>query len=466
MQTEARFISSNGSAPFGRPNRQTICRTVWLIVTVEAYSPEVDETITLEMFVAPRADNPNLPDWGSIRPDTAAPPPVSTAAATATGSRSGPGVQRNADADVPAILGKWRRAVCLGCDGTVVRARDSYVTVGGTLDGSWLTMWPTGPDRFATTGPIPDAEIFILGIAHRRCTDSVRTRATEQTLLVPPDRIRLYLDDADDLVPTLHLPADDSTCPFCSTTTGLSNEHVWPKWVSKELRFLGRSLAPRQGRRPTKHQIEVTVPVCTNCNNDWMSVLENDAAAIMRPMFRGYRVQLGLGEQAVLATWATKTAFMVDRVKNGVVPRGFGIDLAMTRRPPDNSRVFIGAYTGDFAAKAVSQPLLIGYSGGTTPAEPNAVITTFTAYNIAFQVVTHFNRGSVTMNDTRTGLNRAFAQLWPTATATLDWPPEIVMHDAGFDAFAASINDSTSQPRSRRTTRPAQESRRRVDTSE
>jgi hypothetical protein len=414
----------------------------WLIVTIEAYSPEADETITLEVVVAPCADNPNLPDWASIRPDPASQLPISAPTPTATAPSAARG-QRNADAGVPAILGKWRRAICLGCDGTVVRARDGYVSVGGTLDGSWLTMWPTGPDRFAATGPIPDADIFILGISHRGCTDRVRIRAAGQTLRAPDELIRLYLDDADDLIPTLHLPADDGTCPFCNTTTNLSDEHVWPKWVSKELRFLGRALAPRQGRGPAKHQIEVTVPVCTVCNNDWMSVLENDVAAIMRPMFRGYRVQLGPAEQGVLATWATKTAFMIDRVENGVVPRGFAIDLAMTRRPPVNSRVFVGAYTGDFAAKGVSQPLLIGYSDGTKPSEPNAVVTTFTAYNVAFQVVTHFNKGPMTMTDTRTGLNRTFTQLWPTATESLEWPPEFVMHDTGFDAFATSISDST-----------------------
>lgn len=418
----------------------------WLIVTIEAYSPDADETITLEMFVAPRSDNPNLPDWASIRPDPAPQLPVAPTPATArTAPRAAVDTQRHADVGVPAILGRWRRAICLGCDGTVVRARDGYVTVGGTLDGSWLTMWPTGPDRFATTGPIPDADIFILGIAHRGCTDRARARATNRTLRAPDELIRLYLDYADDdVIPTLHIPADDATCPFCNTTTRLSDEHVWPKWVSKELRFLGRALAPRQGRGPAKHQIEVTVPVCAACNNDWMSVLENDVAAIMRPMFRGYRVQLGPGDQAVLATWATKTAFMIDRIENGVVPRGFAIDLAITRRPPASSRVFVGAYTGDFAAKGVSRPLLIGYSDGTKPSEPNAVVTTFTAYNVAFQVVTHFNKGPMTLTDARTGLNRTFGQLWPKATETLEWPPEFVMHDSGFDTFAASISDSTS----------------------
>ena len=62
---------------------------------------------------------------------------------------------------------------------------------------------------------------------------------------------------------TLDVPAEVGACPFCDSRTGLTREHVWPGWYSRELQMRGAVLA---GDIVVDNHVEVTVPVCGTCN--------------------------------------------------------------------------------------------------------------------------------------------------------------------------------------------------------
>lgn len=51
--------------------------------------------------------------------------------------------------------------------------------------------------------------------------------------------------------------------------------------------------------------------VCADCNNGWMSALETRAKGIVGPMLADQRVSLDPSDQALVATWATKTLLML-----------------------------------------------------------------------------------------------------------------------------------------------------------
>src|SRR4051812_20705575 len=110
-------------------------------------------------------------------------------------------------------------------------------------------------------------------------------------------------------------------CMFCGQNKR-SREHVWPRWLSKALPsgvptdFQSMSYDRANnliGTRPfqVRHDIEEKVRVpCEQCNNGWMSVLENEVKPVLTPMMRNEPVNLDRHDMDVLATWAVKTAFM------------------------------------------------------------------------------------------------------------------------------------------------------------
>jgi hypothetical protein len=249
------------------------------------------------------------------------------------------------------------------------------------------------------------------------------------------------VDEWDDAEYTVHLPADESTCLFCGITGPMTEEHIWPIWLSKELKNLGGSLLAPPGKKRALTVIDVTVGVCRQCNNDWLSTLENDVAPIARPMLRGDHVRLGASEQRLLATWATKTAYLLDRTSSPIVPRGFPMDLAIRREPPDNTCVFLAAYDGSLAAYANVERLHVRSGTGPRPAEPNAFAATFTAHKLAFQVLGHFNRGGWQLRDDRAGLRDGLLPIWPPKNTEVTWPPPLLLPDKGIDALAKSITE-------------------------
>lgn len=358
---------------------------------------------------------------------------------------------------LPAGLPGWRRASCLGCDGLIVQARTGYVTLAGTRTGSYLIAWGAEPLLARTTnvdGP-PREPGFILGVAHHHCVEPARRRLQAGLVNLPPELPRLEVDQGPE-VPvtpyTLHLPADSNRCPFCDTSTDLSREHVWPDWFSKKLRADGKTLTGAEARRG---RIDLTVPVCRSCNNTWMSVLEND---VRPPLTRLMDVGAGDGSsflltpmhQARLATWAVKTAYILDAWKEPVVPRGFLQEFALKRVPDESIAVWIGAYTPNVAARAFRRPLVnrdagpqrLGRAGSSVQeGSPNGFVVTFTILNVLFQVLGQFNGGRMNLRDRRRQYDSALFRIWPAPTSDLLWPPRFGFSSVSWDDLIESIVD-------------------------
>jgi hypothetical protein len=109
-------------------------------------------------------------------------------------------------------------------------------------------------------------------------------------------------------------------CLACGQTSSpASREHVFAQWLLKELGSPSMSFYRRYGdgstephRQPINLESFVLRRICENCNNGWMSKLEEVVKPILVPLMRGER-QLGSLEESekwALARWVAKTAII------------------------------------------------------------------------------------------------------------------------------------------------------------
>lgn len=164
-------------------------------------------------------------------------------------------------------------------------------------------------------------------------------------------------------------------CPFCGQRNANSKEHVWAQWLraypafealleaegEAGRRFLRNERALRldpEGRYQddvvaSQHVGEllpfVTVPVCSTCNNGWMSNLETQAQSILHPLISGQPAVVSPDQQAQLAGWAAKCFYAYTSTwtstNNPFMPQEY-LDLAATQRPPGRAFIWMGrSYT-------------------------------------------------------------------------------------------------------------------------
>ncbi len=124
---------------------------------------------------------------------------------------------------------------------------------------------------------------------------------------------------------------------FCATRLSVvarSKEHVIPRWLQEHLSIAQDKLSPthlsffdnerpRDGHRVVSaraHNVDNLVAghVCSKCNNGWMSDLEVATAPILVALMSTQREvhQLAESERFLVARWATKTAFVLNRSSN------------------------------------------------------------------------------------------------------------------------------------------------------
>jgi len=111
-------------------------------------------------------------------------------------------------------------------------------------------------------------------------------------------------------------------CLACGpTSNSASKEHVFSKWLLKELELLDAPIALYRAH-PDGSSTEVRVPitldsfklkrVCEPCNNGWMSQLEDAVKPILLRLIRGEMTLAEIleDERQILAKWAGKTAII------------------------------------------------------------------------------------------------------------------------------------------------------------
>jgi len=335
----------------------------------------------------------------------------------------------------------------------VVTARDAHALFAGKPDGSVLAVldieplksWATDVDAL-----LKEPDLFLLGVAHRACVPSARARLESQEVELPDDLPPVITDEEVGELPPLHQPPGGRLCPFCGAAD-IGEEHVWPRWVSRELVAIGGGfeVTTTHGRE-RRRSLELTVPVCETCNTRWLSTLENDTRPVLAPMIRGESRMLEPDEQHLLATWAVKMAFMLDLAAEApFIPLGFYYEFRQQRAPLASMAVWLGAYAGSRRAVFAHHKQL-DFNGSRDRGEPpNGFVTTFSGYRVVFQVLGHFHAGGATFLDRREHFAPAIHAIWPRRQRQIEWPRQLVapgsqpsnlgLNDDSLREFATSI---------------------------
>lgn len=245
-------------------------------------------------------------------------------------------------------------------------------------------------------------------------------------------------------------------CIFCGGTP-LTREHLHGRWAGRFADREQRNIfqrSDREGEPPQPGDMRRWKAraydrharvVCKACNGGWMSDLETAVSSLLDPEALDGR-PLDPKEQALLATWAMKTALTMDAAQSPddrVIPievaRRFGHD----RRLPDGVQVWMASYTGDDDQKPAFAGLGIDLDDRQNPRRGwrDIAVVTFVVGPFVFQVFSAIRALG------RTTLGRTFpagphiARLWPTEDPAV-WRHQPGLGGADVIAFSEQITAS------------------------
>jgi hypothetical protein len=231
-------------------------------------------------------------------------------------------------------------------------------------------------------------------------------------------------------------------CIFCGEPKKLTKEHLWSRWirqlvshdakkhehVNQIFRSEGIETATRVWSGDVRNR--GVRSVCGECNNGWMSSLEEHARPALEPLIKGELFFLNQNTQKTVATWiAMKTMiaeyFDPPRVAVPLIERQF---LRRHRKPPtENWRIWIGNYerrqwNAQWAHSAA------GIAPVTSMARPGPQIpNTQTTTIIVGKLYAHIFSSEIQSLVSRASLGKRgverLARIWPIQEDFIVWPP-------------------------------------------
>ncbi|MGW1450169.1 hypothetical protein ACWCO3_18060 [Micromonospora sp. NPDC002411] len=211
----------------------------------------------------------------------------------------------------------------------------------------------------------------------------------------------------------------------------MTEEDIFPRWLLRELQKRGYKDARSGGIKPITGP---KTPVCADCNNGWMSVVENDARQLILSLVDFAR-PITPREQQTLALWATLKALVIDSASTRLTPRGFGHDLKIKREPHQGIYVWIAAYADPNEPLKVA-PWIIHAEKSD---EVIATCLTFTVVKVAFQVLVPHSPGDLSPLEDFMG---SVEQIWPPRSEDMTWPPPYRFDRHSLPALASRVYDN------------------------
>lgn len=243
-------------------------------------------------------------------------------------------------------------------------------------------------------------------------------------------------------------------CIFCNGEIDAKAppEHVISKWI-RRLYPKGAvfTLTRRDGRSFRSKTIDITVDtVCGDCNHHWMSDLESHASPIVGPMLKGGTQGLSVEQQALVATWATKTAMTLDQ---SYTPSERVFTPEQCKWPMQHKLplpgviVQLGRYvgTGDFLAIAHNDLYRTAIPVGTSPGAPDASRSIIRLDQLVMEV-TVTEDAELDLRATGANIGDVLIKIWPSVAAAV-WPPRHDFNDQSWAAFVTpDLPDASGQP--------------------
>lgn len=226
-------------------------------------------------------------------------------------------------------------------------------------------------------------------------------------------------------------------CIFCAEPAS-SKEDAWPLWL---LRQVGTNRAARidaeRGAQPPRIWRVVgtglTVRfVCAQCNNGWMSKLENRVKPIVLRLLDNAGTKLTVQEQTALAAWSVKNAMVFEALR--IEPPWF---FSTGERSAFRESLSPPARTNVWIAKCVEQAGVYSWAwnlSGTVEGSSSrmeAYVTTMGFGALAIQVLGGKLPESIPLATTVTveqalgPWDDAIVRVRPGPQQVIKWPPPI-----------------------------------------
>jgi hypothetical protein len=247
---------------------------------------------------------------------------------------------------------------------------------------------------------------------------------------------------------------DVKECAFCPNPAD-SKEDIFSKWMSRLLgphpyQFRRWNVGGRIDTFKGKHLNYKAPVVCTKCNNEWMSDLENkEAKPILAGMIaHGFPLSILPRGLASLAAFAFKTTVVINHMRQDWPPffsRGQRHEFARTLRIPSGVQMWIATRGRKRTGRVYS---LIGRTPRNILGGFELYICTFAISYVVLQVVAaRWSSNSLLREYPFPGfrqdarLDSAATPFWPLDGKPVQWPPPQFLSDDAFEAYCNRWKD-------------------------
>lgn len=259
---------------------------------------------------------------------------------------------------------------------------------------------------------------------------------------------------------------EPNRCIFCGSQYQITKEHVFPVWLRDIFRrgptdthtfgfhdenpiTPGASTVAR--RRSGQGQVgsKKIRKVCRQCNNGWLSRLEDDARPILYDLVYGNSRQLSPLDQRILSDWIVKTTMTAEFLIHDqiAIKQEERVEYRFRRLPRPNWRLWCGPYSGrKFRACGVFH-YGFGLYLPPLPMRQGIKNTQFTILGLG-----HFLAVSFSSEDERLTLElgdnwqRALYRLWPSSWRPLQWPLGRSIDDAALGRLVSGFAEGFGLP--------------------
>lgn len=260
-----------------------------------------------------------------------------------------------------------------------------------------------------------------------------------------------------------HQPIPSHRCIFCDQLGLMSQQHVWPKWlqslftghVQRQTNFIRNridkldsatiQIQPNIKRREGKMITLRYRKVCLDCNNGWISSLENDLKPLLTKLITGVATEISQAEAVSLATWIAIITIMAEF--SDPYSQAISINdvhhIYSHRTPPQNWNIYVGHYLGSEFA-----PYGYSHSGWTAVKEEGLIRGRVKTLRSNIQISTHVLGELLMQADsaalevwTPNALDRidtsAIFSVWPERSDVIPWPPKSTLGDQYVEKLSA-----------------------------
>jgi len=243
------------------------------------------------------------------------------------------------------------------------------------------------------------------------------------------------------------------SCIFCGGRAS-TIEDAWPLWL---MRQMGETPAGRieaeRGRLGTqfwqavKPELRVKF-VCANCNNGWMSQLEDRVKPIIEALYNKETVTLDSNDQITLAVWSLKNAMVFESLRPNRLwffVEAERRELMDTLKPIHHITVWIAKCVEPLTAFCVASDLtgVAGVSGDQVKAN----VTTMCFGPLTIQVFSIKLPNTIPLDTTITAdlrpgpWDNVTLQIWPPQQEQVIWPATVgLLGEVGLVTFCERWN--------------------------